>query len=272
MERIVSGEGAPMAILPGPTLGAQVLRVFVSGAATAAALLLATWLIVDGLSSNRSVRVRGIESGSFAKTDARGSEPVANSLVTAQRMPLQGVSTPAFFDSLVQTASTRVQETKRAITNTERVRSPRALREAIGHKLSDIIWCSLIAEHVNAESVEVPLETQHFLSKVRVAASQLDRGLRNEGTDFAGLREPISSFRKLELPKNLSIRIRIGNPGSKDRTVRIDLRTLAQLQASNPQTLGELFRFLNELSRQLNGLPWSPKPGEVRILQTPSKH
>lgn len=54
LERIEAGEGTPQPVLDGPTPIAQRVKLFSSGALTAAALLLSLWLFVDGLGERSS--------------------------------------------------------------------------------------------------------------------------------------------------------------------------------------------------------------------------
>lgn len=163
LARIEAGEGARPEILRHPTSFAHRAKFFASGAATAAALLISFWLIVDGLKEGESTSLPD-NNGEVASTfsndaDAIDALPVGNlDAVDPNRFGLEAVQRSQEFYEGLRSQAARVAS-----------HPPKFAMEKLAQQSQALIESIRFLDVIDGTLLELPGELR---SNLRTAASK----------------------------------------------------------------------------------------------------
>lgn len=203
IERIGAGEGTPPAILDGPVPVARRIKLFASGAATAAALLLSVWLVFDNLQRERDFS--GADDGAVP-----AGLPEGQAMVTAGVDPVW-LSRKAL-EKGVTNFNGLQQEAPRYLT----LPYKRAFRVLIDR--SENALCSIdFVDSLNGSSLELPPPVERRVREIRSVLTSVV-GKRHQ--EQYGPSDVLEIVTLLQRPK----------PLSREETQCVRIRYLRELE------------------------------------------
>lgn len=230
LARIEAGEGASPEVLQHPHAFAQRVKFFASGAATAAALLISLWLVIDGLNERAEGTRNDIAIASpGSESPATIAAPIpVNALrnVDANRLGFEALQrSQEFYDGLREQATRVVSH------------PPKFAMEKLAEKSRALIDSIRFLEVIDGTVLELPTDLR---SKYRSAATKAEFVLataRQESASRDSVQRVVNQILR-DIPSlrsgARSIKIRLQTPG-------VDIR---RILAGRTKSTDEMHRYL----------------------------
>ncbi|HMQ22718.1 MAG TPA: zf-HC2 domain-containing protein [Planctomycetota bacterium] len=238
LARIEAGEGTRPELLEHPMSLAGRVKLFTSGALTAAALLVAAWLVYDGLRQPEQVMPRELAALASPSLDFQRT-------VDANGIGLRAVRKPQeLFDDLrAQASRLSTQPPKRAI-------------EQVVEQSQNVIQSIRFVNALDGTLFELPQEVRaEYRSAERVAFDIVREAQQSEDSRTSVNRIIELLERVPDRKLTISVTLRLSSTGS------IDIGTVLQSRVKNMDELRDQLHFLTE--HLLSGEALTPTPTEL---------
>ncbi|PIE22350.1 MAG: hypothetical protein CSA62_12630 [Planctomycetota bacterium] len=246
-ERIHSGEGASMAILP-QARAVRGIAWFVSGMATAAALLLSAWLLFGGSGSkepNESASRLAVNSNEFRTPQQQASRQLAAFPDTLGLRPADAMSVAR---RLVQNADESFQRTLRIAQRAKHSRDSVVLRNQVLPSARESYLSAGVALRLQGQQIDLLPETAAYLREVHRHTQQIASCLQSSHLDLERFERIVQQAAEVHAPKRITAQFVFSQKGAGtsdgQQQMRIEIRRVlppgGDVQAL--QTLCEIFR------------------------------
>jgi hypothetical protein len=244
MRRIAAGEGTPIALLRGPVPVAHRVRLFVSGAATAAALLVAAWLLIDGLLGGQNPpQHKDLSAGQVPAMLPIGTPFPIDSASLANRLVSESV---ASFNGLQKEAPTW------------RTLPPALATQRLVAKSRDPYYGFQLMRSLSPRVIELD-KSDKSLREAEDALENVMQLGRSDRRTREAVEQLIDLLCRVQLSEDFANNVRI-----RIVTEPVDLDDLLPMRLRQPADLSELWSVLLTMmggARDAGGRNLTPSPG-----------
>ncbi|GEM_PF-6914340 len=211
--RILSGEGTPEGALDAPIPLGQQVRFFASGAATAAALLISAWLVVDGLTEMKG---RG-------RVPTAPRPPVVSGMVSTpdretaggSQLRIENLDPLVIARDLYRSTTAGIDELQAAAPRLRQY-PPRKALDELQRRSRDLQTSARLVRALGSRLFEFDPETEGFLRELDLRLSEIDNLCCKPEISRKLVDQAIERIRRLRKPGPASIRVVLDSRSPRD--------------------------------------------------------